>query len=334
MGGGTKSVDSAGAAQAKQQETAVQQQQLALATDQNNKQSALYKTLFGDGTSGGGGTLSHFLDPNSLNVTNPTGVYQRQYQGAVQQGENEATNQRASQQRSMASRGFGSAPSMFAADQDRQSRLATADAKGGAFTDAVGKQYNDALSNFWNATGTASDTMRGATGAATQNYGNVGSTAASMYNSGNQQIQKSNLLGNVISGGAQVGAAALCPAKGSMITLPNGFTREVEQFKKGDQVMGIDGEPCTLLDDPLPAVRECVIVGTDDDHFGKVGMDHTFVLVGGGYDYAKNIAGKFVKSVTGTARVKTVMGIKPEVVYFLPIDGSHTYCADGLWAMA
>jgi hypothetical protein len=334
MGGGSHSVDSAGAAQAKQQELAVQQKQLGLATEQQGKQNALYATLFGNGKAGGGGALSQFLDPNSLNVTNPTGVYGRQLQEANQETSNDAKNERASEARSMASRGFGSSPAMFGADQQRQSRLAAADAKGRNYTDAVGKQYHDALSNFWNATGVASDTMRGATGAATQNYGNVGSTAASMYNGGNQQVQNSNLLGNIVGAGGQVaGAAMMCPASGALISMQDGTVRLVEEVKKGDEVLGIDGQPCRVIDDPLTAMRECVIVRADE-HKSKVAIEHTFALVGGGYDYAKSVAGKFVMGISGMVLVNDVRVAEPEMVYYLPLDGSHTYCADGLWALA
>lgn len=335
MGGGTKSVDSAGAAQAKKTEQAVTQQQMSIAADQNNKQNALYKTLFGDGTTGGGGSLSSFLDPNSLNVTKPTGVYDRQYQGAVQQGENEATNQRASQARSMASRGFGAAPAGFAADQDRQSRLATADAKGAAYTDAVGSQYKDALSNFWNATGTASDTMRGATGAASQNLGAAGGQSVGMYNGGNQQQQKSNLLGNVISGGAQVGAAALCPARGSLILMADGTKKPVEELKQGDAVAQLGGGGGWLLNTPDPVITLCVLVTCTDGKQRKVSESHTFAVPHGGYVAAKNARGWVIVAETHKARtVESVEAAGEDIVYPLNVSQNNSYCADDLWALA
>lgn len=109
-----------------------------------------YKNMFGPG--GQGGELGGFTNPNSLNVTRPTGPQALEYQNARANTANQFQNARGQLARYMANRGFGSdSPSGFEAANERQLALGEAGAQGQNFTNYTMQSYNNALRNFWNA---------------------------------------------------------------------------------------------------------------------------------------------------------------------------------------
>ncbi len=193
---------------------------------QANQNSAFAKQardkLFGENLSGGG-TLSSFLDPNSLNVDKPTGTYGLQYNKAIENIANQSAQTRGSLSRYNASRGFGNAPSGFAEDQQRRAASDQVNQQGAAFTDFAGKSYQDALGKFWQATGalqgegtTALSSSIAADSSAANNYANLYGTASQ---------PRPNPLAAIVGGGLQaggtVGSAALT-GKGSKGGLPSG----------------------------------------------------------------------------------------------------------------
>lgn len=305
--------------------------------------------LFGAGTgtgsgtgalSGGGGTLSKFLDPNSLNVSGPTGAYGLQYNKATENIANQGAQNRGAISRNLASRGFGNMPSGFAADQTRQEMADESNQKGAAFTDLAGKSYADALNNFWNSTNIASGSGAANTSAAISADSAAANNYANLY--GTASTPKPNtaaaLLGAGIQGGSQIGAAAACPCKGSMILMFDNSQKKIEDCKKGDRAMGIDGMPCEFEGDPEERESECVNVeGYAELIKSSVSEDHTFVLFDGGYDYASKSGGRGL--IMGECDVRElckvhVYSIGRQKIYTVPIGGSHSYRCDNLWALS
>lgn len=182
-------------------------------SDQNaQEQQQQYNYLFGaDGKSG---SLTPFMDPKSLNVTNPTGVYKTQYTNALQQIGDSYKNARGSLAQNWANRGGSSnaAPSGFEQDQSRQLERDNADANGQAFGTAVGQQYQDALSNFWNSTNIASGQAADARSGALTGAANSGSTAAQIYSTAGQYHQSA--LANIAQSAAGGASSAAVGRKG------------------------------------------------------------------------------------------------------------------------
>lgn len=306
--------------------------------------------LFGAGTgtgsgtgalSGGGGTLSKFLDPNSLNVSGPTGAYGLQYNKATENIANQGAQNRGAISRNLASRGFGNMPSGFAADQTRQEMADESNQKGAAFTDLAGKSYADAMNNFWNSTNIASGSGAANTSAAISADSAAANNYANLY--GIASTPKPNtaaaLLGAGIQGGSQIGAAAACPCEGSMILMMDGTEKKIEDCRKRDQFKGIDGEPCELLNDPQKIDSRCVLI-IAREYRSRVSETHSFIRSGGGYTYAHEsvgeviCAGDQVRDMEGVATVKSSEFIGKLPVFVLELGGSHSYRCDNLWALS
>jgi len=306
--------------------------------------------LFGTGVGTGGGTaattggiLSKFIDPNSLNVSEPTGVYGLQYKKDIENIANQGEQNRGALSRMWAQKGFGAAPSGFQADQERQQLADQSNQQGAAFTQRAGQSYADALNNFWNATNIASqqgpantNAAIAADSAAANNYANLYGTASTPK----PPSQMASLLGAGMQGGATVGAAAMtCPCEGSMILMQDGTEKPIQNCKKGDLWQGIDGEPCELL-----ALTEteapCVLI-VAGKYRSNVSDSHTFALSRGGYVYAHAAAGTYVLTGLQTQRdmeeastIKSVDDIGRRKVFTPELNGSHSYRCDGIWAFS
>lgn len=297
-----------------------------------------HDTLFGSGTTGSsGGTLSSFLDPNSLNVSKPTGAYGLQYNQAVGNIAQQSQQTQGSLARSMASRGFGNAPSGFAADQQRQAAEAATTQKGQAFTDLAGKSYQDALSNFWNANNIASGSAATNTNAAIAADSSAANNYSNLY--GTASTPNPNPLGSIIGSGLQaggaVGAAAACPCEDAMILQMDGTEKPIQDCKKGEKWQGFDGQPCELLEDPKRIEKDSVrIYAATNSH--SCSAEHTFILDGGGYEFAHNALGRLVPfgRKDGYRVISSVEDIGLQAVYYVVIGGSHSYRADGFWSLS
>lgn len=313
----------------------------ALASNATQNQDFLNKarqSLFGSGALSGdfsGGTMSKFLDPASLNVDQPSGVYGLQYKQAVGNIAKQSQDVRGSISRYNASRGFGNAPAGFAEDQQRRAAEDQVGQQGAAFTDFAGKSYQDALQNFWRASGalqgegdTALSASIAGDSAAANNYANLYGTASTPRPSA-----LGGIIGAGLQAGGQVGAAAECPCEGAMLLGMDSTERPVQDWKKGQELRGIDGRPCVLLEDPRPVVRDCVEVRTLEGKH-RCSQDHTFALPSGGYEFAFKSNALNVRFKDAIATVLEVEDIGRQVVYVLEIGGSHSYRADGFWALS
>lgn len=182
--------------------------------------------LFGQGTVpgsglsalGGQGTLTKFLDPASLNVQSPTGVYDLQFKKAVEGIANRGAQDRGAIQRGFASRGFGNAPAGFVSDEQRQQLADQSNQHGAAFTDLAGKSYADALNNFWNSTNIASGSGAANTNAAISADSAAANNYANLYGDASRPVPSA--LGAIVGGGLQAGGQVGAAAAGKRAPKP------------------------------------------------------------------------------------------------------------------
>lgn len=135
----------------------------------------LLSTLYGPNGSGGG-TLSQFQNPSSLNINSPTGPYALQYQQAKAQGATATDQAKQAIDRTAGQQGFGAgAPAGYTGFLKNQADLSNAGNNGQLFSQYAGKSYQDALDNFWKATNatnaTAGQQSLGGLSAYSQLYG-------------------------------------------------------------------------------------------------------------------------------------------------------------------
>lgn len=139
-------------------------------------------------------------------------------------------------------------------------------------------------------------------------------------------------------------AASLCPAIGSVILMADGSNKLVEEIVAGDKVMGIDGEACTVEDVPAEVA---LIIRVVIDHrvwykpwtwFSNISITrnsptHAFALPKGGFTVSAKSTGKKVLTTFGVGKVVSVSKDGTDIVFNILTNGSHTYRADGVWAL-
>jgi hypothetical protein len=160
----------------------------------------------GSSSSSGGGALTPFLNPASLNVTSPTGVYGQQFTNAKQLLANVYGQNQQGIKTNAAQAGFGAnTPAGFTTQQENQNAQGLSNATGQAFQQATTNQYQDALNNFWKSIGAAQTAMGQGEQGALQGTGTAAQTYANLYGT----AAKSSPLGNILgaAGGALAGAA-------------------------------------------------------------------------------------------------------------------------------
>src|SRR5260370_12554475 len=100
----------------------------------------------------------------------------------------------------------------------------------------------------------------------------------------------------------------------------------------GEQVMGIDGEPCTVENIPSEPM-EIISVTTDDGHYTRNSPTHAFALPKGGFTVSAKSQGKQVATDQGISTVVFVRRDGIARVFNIITHGSHTYRADRVWAL-
>lgn len=184
----------------------------AQATQNTAYAKQAHDLLFGSGTTGStGGTLSSFLNPNSLNVSAPTGPQALEYKQDVSNIATQGAQNRGAIARGFASRGFGSMPAGFVADQTRQQLADQSNQQGQAFTNLTGQSYTNALNNFWNATNIASGAGAAATNAGIAADTSAANNYANLYGTASTPVPSTlgALAGGALSAGGQVGEASV-----------------------------------------------------------------------------------------------------------------------------
>ena len=139
----------------------------------------------------------------------------------------------------------------------------------------------------------------------------------------------------LITGGAQVGSAAItafCPAKGSLYLMADGSERLVENLMVGDVLAGIDGDS-EVIEEIQSATSPVLRIQTEDGFTTRNSRVHAFALPVGGFVVDINSLNKIVLTEKGRGKVVAVEWDGEDTVYNVITDGSHTYRADGVWAL-
>jgi urease beta subunit len=304
-----------------------------LSNTYNQEQQQQYKSLFGTGGVNGGGTLSKFLDPNSLNVSAPTGPYALQYKQATGNLAQQTAQQKGQLAQSLANNGFGSnSPSGMAQDANLQLALGQNAQQGQLFTQAATNSYNDALNNFWNATNIGAGQAATAQSGALSGTGIAAQTDANLYGTASQPYAQQGIGGALLGAGAQAGSAAImCPVTGSKILMANGKLKNVELLVVGDKVLAIDGSIDTVTALPKPSMQKTVRVSTKN-HSCHVSNAHWFDRPVG-YSRADEAEGDNIKTESGTEKVVEVLPLGEQEVWDLTLSPSHSYNVDGFWSL-
>jgi hypothetical protein len=334
MGGGSsvKQTNAAQAAAANAGATAAANNSTALSQQYNTQQQQQYNNLFG--ANGKSGSVGGFLDPSKLNVTSPTGVYALQKTGAdqvaaKQYGQNAANITSAAQQA-----GFGpGTPSGFVQDQQNRNARSLADTRGTNFGNAVSNQYNDALSNFWKAAGMSQAQGTAAQGGALQGNNTAASTYGNLYGTAGQGhvVENSNLLGNMIGAGGQVGAAAVCCVAGTKIRMVDGTDKPVELLVVGDEVLSADGGR-DLVVGITEVMRATLRLATTSGHKLECSYEHALLRPSRGYVNAHEALDEVVMTDGGVTVVSRIEKAQHTLVYSPQLSRTHTYLANGLWS--
>jgi hypothetical protein len=127
-------------------------------------------------------------------------------------------------------------------------------------------------------------------------------------------------------------AASICPAEGSLYLLPDGCEIEVETLKVGDEIAGIDDEP-QIIEEIQTAVMPILEVRTVNGFVARNSKTHAYALPKGGFVVAVHAFGKTILTADGPSRVISVKSDGEDLVFNIITNGSHTYCADGIWSL-
>jgi hypothetical protein len=249
------------------------------------------------------------------------------YQGAARASQNQQFSE-----------GAANLPSGVNAQINAGLASSAAQAQSGAQQGITMSNANLQNSNYWNAVSTLSGT------AAMQNpnqyassANQAGDTTASLgqvVNTANQS-QLLGALGGIAGGaGAAFGGAmsggVLCPAEGTLFLMSDGTEKFIEQLVVGDTIAGIDGVPQTI-DSIINTYSPVITVSTEDGHMLVNSFTHCFVT-DGGFTIAAQSFGKSIITATGFSRVISVQEDGWARVFSVETQGTHTYCADGVWA--
>lgn len=341
MGGSPKQVNTAQATASNAGATQAAQQSSALSNQLAAQQKSSFNTLFGDKASGGGplgGTLGGYLDPNYLTSQsqNLQGPFAQQFaQGYGALGTSQAQNAGALSSM-LQNRGLGSgSPSGVGQELALQQSLGQASQTGQLFTNYLNQQYQTALQNQMNAAGIMSGQGTSAGQGAINASGNAGNVYGNLYGTAGKQAQGSGVLNSILGAAGTLGGDAMsawCPAEGTMYLMADNVEMPVELLQVGDQIKGIDNEPQTI--EEIQSIEAPVLrITTDAGHVVRNSRTHAYALPHGGFVVAMHSLGKTVRTNDGSAKVISVENDGTAKVFNVITDGSHTYRADGVWAL-
>lgn len=161
----------------------------------------------------------------------------------------------------------------------------------------------------------------------------------------NNEASPWNLVGGLLGGAASAGLDAFtggiggslatsvtCPAKGSLILTSDGLEKPIECLVAGDQIMGIDDELQTI-EEIQQEELETIVVTTDNGTTTHNSLIHAFALPRGGFVVAAKSLGKTILTAKGPSEVIKIVPAGKAEIFNMITDGSHTYRADGAWAL-
>src|ERR1700747_2098185 len=146
---------------------------------------------------------------------------------------------------------------------------------------------------------------------------------------------QTGFFGSLIGGLAGLGGSAItafCPAAGLIMLMAKKREKPNEELQVGESLMGIDGEPCNI-EEIASDLAEIVTVTMRNGLITKNSPTHAFALPVGGFTVAAKSEGKAVLTKLGVTNVVSVKPGGTERVFNVITDGSHTYRADGVWAL-
>jgi hypothetical protein len=187
-------------------------------------------------------------------------------------------------------------------------------------------QGMDAVSGQLNPTGYSST--------ATSAGNAAGTTASAIAQEDNSWVNAAIGAAGAVGAGAMTG---FCPARGSVYLMMDGTWKPVETLRVGEQLRGIGGDPQTI--EEIQTGNAQVVnaaLGTEDGarvYITRTSPTHAFALPLGGFVVVAKATGKQVMTAHGGARVLRVRPHGMDEVFNVITDGSHTYCADGVWAL-
>jgi hypothetical protein len=135
----------------------------------------------------------------------------------------------------------------------------------------------------------------------------------------------------ISAAGAAAGGAA-CPAEGSLFLMADGSETPAEDLRVGDLLGAIDGLPEAIekifwVDLPILAVT------TENGLTLRNSLTHCFVMQNDGFTLAAESLGKEIKTLVGYSKVVGVEDAGFARVFDVRTKRTHTYCADGAWAL-
>lgn len=146
-----------------------------------------------------------------------------------------------------------------------------------------------------------------------------------------QENANDGMIDAGIAAAGSVGSA-FCPAKGSLYLLPDGSEVPVETLRAGDLIAGIDDEP-QMIEEIQIGFTPILRVETEDGYVARNSRTHAYALPAGGFVVAIHALGKTIRTAKGRSKVISVTPNGEAVAYNVITDGSHTYRADGIWAL-
>ncbi len=147
----------------------------------------------------------------------------------------------------------------------------------------------------------------------------------------NQAMVPYELAGAGIEAAGNI-VGAICPAKGSLYLLPDGTEVPVETLQVGEEIGGIDGEAQTI-EEIQTATVPVLKVRTANGYVARNSRVHAYALPKGGFVVAIHAYGKTILTADGPSKVVSVKEDGEDTVFNIITNGSHTYRADGVWAL-
>lgn len=126
---------------------------------------------------------------------------------------------------------------------------------------------------------------------------------------------------------------AACCAEGTQVKLANGELRLIEHLRRGDELLGVDGDPVRVIFQPEKSFQPCFELRTENGLSLVASMTHTLVRKRGGYARIDECLNQVVKTARGPSRVVEARQVNECPVYLLALNGSHSYETNGIFSL-
>lgn len=146
-----------------------------------------------------------------------------------------------------------------------------------------------------------------------------------------QEQANDGMIDAGITAAGSVGGA-FCPAKGSMYLLPDGSEVPVETLQVGQLLAGIDSED-QCIEEIQVGITPLLRIETENGFVARNSRTHAYALPVGGFVVAIHALGKTIITAKGRSKVISVTPDGEDLAFNIITDGSHTYRADGIWAL-